>query len=272
MNRKKIIQMVEQVRIHNPLIHNLTNVVVTNFTANGLLAIGASPVMSTAIEEVEDLASISNGVLINIGTVTSREIEAMLLAGKAANKKGIPVVLDPVGVGATPFRMKTVQKLLENVKFTAIRGNAAEIANIIGESWEIKGVDSQGDGDVRRLATAAANQLKTMVVVTGEVDIISNGKLTYEVHNGHVWMTKVTGSGCLLGAVVSAFLAANENKLEASVAALVYYGVAAELAVKQATGPGSFQTAFLDALSNVNEEEIQGLASYNELIIGESHV
>ncbi|WLR51204.1 hydroxyethylthiazole kinase [Bacillus tianshenii] len=263
MNSQAVLEAVENVRTNNPLIHSLTNVVVTNFTANGLLALGASPVMSTAKEEAADMASIANGVLINMGTLTPSEVEAMVLAGQAANKKGIPVVLDPVGVGATPFRSETVEKLLEHINFTVVRGNAGEIANVIGTKWEVRGVDSTGDGDVHSLAEEAAKKLNTTVIITGKVDVISDGVTTYEVHNGHEWLTKVTGGGCLLGAVISAFLATNEDTFKASVGALVYYGAAAQHAAEISSGPGTFQTAFLDALCNLSNDRLVELADFS---------
>lgn len=191
------------VQQQNPLVHNITNQVVTNFTANGLLAIGASPVMANAIEEVEEMASIAGALVLNIGTLTTETIHTMIESGKATNKKSIPVVLDPVGAGATSFRTEMDRQILEEVNVTIIRGNAAEIANISGERWVIKGVDaSSGDGDIKHLAKKAAELFDSTVVITGKVDVISDIRNANLVSNGDSLLTKVTGTGCLLSSVI----------------------------------------------------------------------
>ena len=186
MQKSKVSALIKKVRDTNPLIHNITNIVVANFSANGLLALGASPVMADAVEEVADMAKVANAVVLNTGTLNRETVEAMLIAGKSANEHGIPVVFDPVGVGATPFRTKVAQKLIQEVKLAIIRGNAAEIANLIGEKWDIKGVDAGSrSGNIVELTTLAAKKLDTVVVVTGKEDIISDGRTTYVVYNGH---------------------------------------------------------------------------------------
>ncbi|AUJ23846.1 hydroxyethylthiazole kinase [Virgibacillus dokdonensis] len=245
--------IIEQVRAANPLIHNLTNEVVMNFTANGLLAFGASPIMAKATEEAEEMASISNGVLINIGTSTLTELPAMKLAGKAANKKGIPVVLDPVGIGATSFRKDVVKQLLQEVQFTVIKGNAGEMAKLVDMPWEVKGVESVGDGDGKDIAKKVANMYHTTAVVTGETDYIcSNNETVIENRSGHVYLEKITGAGCLLGSIIAACLATNAKVEEQAFAAVHFYGLAAEYAANQehVQGSGSFLPAFIDALSN----------------------
>lgn len=259
MEMDKIVGVLNQVRESNPLVHNMTNVVVTNFTANGLLALGASPVMAYAKEEVGDMARIAGAVVLNMGTLNETEVDAMLLAGQAANEKGVPVLFDPVGSGATPYRTETARKIVREMKVSIIRGNAAEVANVIGEEWAIKGVDSgEGNGDVISLAQKAATQLETVVVITGKEDVITDGQTTYVVKNGHVMQTKVTGAGCLLTSVIGAFAAVEKDLLLASVSALVSYGVAAEIAAKNKgdEGPGSFQIEFLNQLYKVNGQQI----------------
>jgi hydroxyethylthiazole kinase len=259
VNNQEAASVLQKVRQANPLVHNITNVVVTNFTANGLLALGASPVMAYAKEEVADMAKIAGALVLNIGTLHSKEVEAMLIAGKAANEAGVPVVFDPVGAGATPYRTETARNIAAAVKLSVIRGNAAEIANVIGKTWEIKGVDAgEGSGDAVTLAEEAAAQLKTVVAVTGKDDVVTDGKTTYVIHNGHPLLTKVTGTGCLLTSVIGAFAAVEQDVLKAAAAALVSYGVAAEIAAGEAgeQGPGSFQIAFLNALSRIGAEEI----------------
>lgn len=258
----QIIDNVNHVRKQNPLVHNITNVVVTNFTANGLYALGASPVMAYAKEEVADMAKIAGALVLNIGTLKKEEVEAMLIAGKSANAHGVPVVFDPVGAGATPYRIETARKLTEELDLAVIRGNAAEIASMIGEQTSIKGVDAgEGSYDTLQLAKKAAAQLQSVVVITGEVDVITDGKTTYVGKNGHPILTKVTGTGCLLTSVIGAFLAVEKDLLVACASAISIYGVAAELAAEKTfeDGPGSFQVEFLNQLAKVNAEHLEAL-------------
>ncbi|HJV44728.1 MAG TPA: hydroxyethylthiazole kinase [Bacillota bacterium] len=268
MNIKDIIQDLDQVRTLNPLVHNITNVVVTNFTANGLLALGASPVMAYAKEEVAQMASIAGALVLNIGTLDPLEVESMIIAGLAANKKGTPVILDPVGVGATDYRTQTARRILREVNVNILRGNAAEVANTIGESWLIKGVDaSGGSGDTRELARKAAKQLNCTVVITGKDDIVSDGHALFEVHNGHPLLTKVTGTGCLLSSVIGAFAAVETNPMQACISALTSYGIAAELAYASAgeRGPGSYQIELLNQLSKISGHDIEAHASFHQI-------
>ncbi|MDC3412694.1 hydroxyethylthiazole kinase [Aquibacillus sp. 3ASR75-11] len=262
-------EMIKRVRERNPLVHNITNVVVTNFTANGLLAIGASPVMAYAKEEVADMARIADALVLNIGTLTTEEIESMIIAGKAANEKAIPVILDPVGAGATKFRTKMVKKIIAEVSIAILRGNAAEIANIADENWAIKGVDATSDGgDAKQLAQKAATLFDCTVVITGAVDVISNKKGTNLVSNGDPLLKKVTGAGCLLSSVIGAFAAVESDSLKAATTAVAIYGVAAEKAAELTSdkGPGSFQIEFLNQLSKVGVVD-QVLAKTEQVII-----
>lgn len=264
MEINSLSETLENVRKGRPLVHNITNVVVTNFTANGLLALGALPVMANAIEEAADMAKIASSVVLNIGTLNAQTVEAMILAGKAANENGVPVIFDPVGAGATPYRTATARTIMGEVKVSIIRGNAAEIANVIGESWEIKGVDAgKSQGNITELAIKSAQQLKCLVVITGKEDVVTDGKTTYVVSNGHPILTKVTGTGCLLTSVIGAFASVEKDLLQASTAALSYYGIAAEkAAIKTAQyGPGSFQIEFLNQLSLVSEKDLKMMAS-----------
>lgn len=264
MKPKQIAELFEKVRQQNPLVHNITNVVVTNFTANGLYALGASPVMAYAKEEVADMAKIAGALVLNIGTLTHEEVEAMIIAGKSANEHHVPVIFDPVGAGATPYRTETARRIVEEVAISIIRGNAAEIANVIGEEWSIKGVDAgEGTGNVLELAKTAAKKLNTIVVITGKEDVVTDGAATFVVRNGHPILTKVTGTGCLLSSVVGAFAAVEADRVSAAVAALATYGVAAELAAKRTAeaGPGSFQIEFLNQLSKVSAAHISEFAN-----------
>ncbi|MFJ5964182.1 hydroxyethylthiazole kinase [Bacillus sp. NPDC093026] len=252
--------LLEKVRAENPLVHNITNQVVTNFTANGLLALGASPVMANAKEEVAEMAQLADALVLNIGTLTKETVEAMIIAGRAANEKGVPVLLDPVGVGATTFRTSAANQLLQQVNMSVVRGNAAEIANLIEtDGWELKGVDAKkANGDVSALAKQAAKALHTVVVITGKVDVVSDGDVVMSIHNGHEWLTKVTGAGCLLTSIMGAFCATGEQPLHAAASALLFYGVAAEKAALQTkgNGPGTFQMELLNELSNTSATDV----------------
>ncbi|MEH7482243.1 hydroxyethylthiazole kinase [Neobacillus drentensis] len=267
MEKNSLYETLEEVRKVNPLVHNITNVVVTNFTANGLLALGASPVMAYAAEEVADMAKIASSLVLNIGTLNPQTVDSMIIAGKAANESGVPVIFDPVGAGATRYRTETAQRIMNEVKVSVIRGNAAEIANVVGEEWEIKGVDA-GDakGNIIELAITSAQKLNGLVVITGKEDVVSDGKTTYVVSNGHPILTKVTGTGCLLTSVIGAFAGVEKDLLQASVAALTYYGIAAEKAAAKTVemGPGSFQIEFLNQLALVSSDDIISHASFKK--------
>lgn len=244
--------VVTKVRDEVPLIHHLTNQVVMNFTANGLLAYGGSPIMAKEQKEVADIAFIAHGVLINIGTLTAVELEAMIVAGKQANKHGVPVVLDPVGVAATTFRRAAVKRLLQEVSFTAIKGNAGEMAYLANIAWETKGVES-ADGQIEQLEKIAAQLAKehdTITVITGETDVLSDGVTIKHNHSGHHLLTKITGAGCLLGSIVTASIAVSNEPLHAAYEAVQFYGAAAERAVNHpiVSGPGTFSSVFIDEL------------------------
>jgi hydroxyethylthiazole kinase len=269
MEKNRLYETLEKVREVNPLVHNITNVVVTNFTANGLLALGASPVMAYAAEEVADMAKIASSLILNIGTLNPQTVDSMIIAGKAANESNVPVIFDPVGAGATQYRTETAQRIMSDVEVSVIRGNAAEIANVIGEKWEIKGVDAgtAANGDIVHLAITAAQKWNCVVVITGKEDVVSDGNTTYSVSNGHPLMTKVTGMGCLLTSVIGAFAGVERDLIQASVAALSYYGIAAEKAasITAERGPGSFQIEFLNQLANVSSEDLDLYSSFRKV-------
>lgn len=267
--RQDFLQLIDRVREQSPLVHNMTNVVVTNFVANGLLALGASPVMAYAKEEVADMVKIANALVLNIGTLREPEVEAMLLAGKAANEKEIPVILDPVGAGATPYRTHTVKKILSEVNVNILRGNAGEVANVIGEVWETRGVDSgTGHGNEAELAKMAAQNLKMTVVVTGKDDMVSNGDESMMISNGHQLLTKVTGTGCLFSSVVGAFAGVESNYLLAAAGASAFYGVAAERAItiSGAQQVGTFQTEFLNQIMLTSSSDVIDRANVSQYL------
>ncbi|MFC4735022.1 hydroxyethylthiazole kinase [Bacillus daqingensis] len=243
-----------------PLIHNITNVVVTNFTANGLYAAGAKPVMAYAPEEAADMASAADALVLNIGTLSSATNEAMLLAGKAANKHGKPVILDPVGAGATSFRTESAAMLLKELDIALIRGNSGEIASLAGSEAVVRGVDaSAAPDDASQSAVKLARSQQTTVCMTGEVDVITDGSSMITVHNGSPSLQDVTGAGCLLSSIAAAFISRAASPLEGAAAACAYYGVCAEAAAARQpyAGPGHFQIHLLDMLQQLTDEQLE---------------
>jgi hydroxyethylthiazole kinase len=235
-----------------PLVHNITNYVVMNFTANALLAVGASPVMSHAVEEVEDMVSIAGALVVNIGTLSAEWVKAMKLAMQKAAQTGTPIILDPVGAGATPYRNAVLTELLEIAAPTIIRGNASEIMALAGTNIQTKGVDSTASSaDSMEAAKALSLKYGSVISVSGETDVIVNGTQTAFVFNGVPLMTKITGMGCTASALAGAFAAVNSDSFQAAVSAAAVMGVCGELAYRHAKLPGSFQIAFLDALADI---------------------
>jgi hydroxyethylthiazole kinase len=249
-------------RERKPLVHQITNYVVMNETANATLALGALPVMAHAQEEVEEMASVAGALVLNIGTLSQHWIEAMLLAGRAANAAGAPVVLDPVGAGATRLRTETSKRILEQVDVAVVRGNAAEIATLAGREAEIRGVESIAAADSgSELAAVAARALDTVVAVTGPVDHVSDGERVLEVSNGHELLGTVSGTGCMSTAVTGSFLAVRRDEpLEGATEALVAFGVAGEDAAEGARGPGSFHVRLYDSLYNLDPDTLDDRA------------
>jgi len=232
----------------NPLTHCITNVVAAGFTANVLLALGASPAMVTAAEEVADFAAAADGLLINVGTVTSADVAAMTTAARSAQSATTPWVLDPVAVGRLRYRTELVDDLLR-YRPTVIRGNASEILSLAGAAGGGKGPDSTADSsEAISSARALAQRTRAVVAVSGAVDYVTDGDDVFEVAGGHVLLTKISGTGCALGAAMAAFLAASDTPLNAAVSASAVFAAAAELAAEQAQGPGAMATALLDSL------------------------
>ena len=252
-----------ELRERKPLVHQITNYVVMNETANATLALGALPVMAHAPQEVEQMASAAGALVLNIGTLSDHWIDAMLLAGKAATG---PIVLDPVGAGATRYRTETAKRLLDELEVAVVRGNAAEVATLAGREAEIRGVESIGVADSgAELARTAAQMLDTVAAVTGPTDHVSDGERVIAVSNGHELLGKVSGTGCMSTAVTGAFLAVKPDApLEAAAEALVAFGVAGEDAARGAGGPGSFHVALYDALYNLDPETLDSRARIDE--------
>ncbi|MFF7679993.1 hydroxyethylthiazole kinase [Actinacidiphila glaucinigra] len=245
-----------RVRAHSPLVQCLTNSVVTGFTANVLLALGASPAMVDIPGEAGPFAEVASGVLVNLGTPHAEQRSAMAEAARAAGSAGTAWVLDPVAVGALPVRTALARELLE-LRPTVVRGNASEIIALAGAGGGGRGVDSSdgveaAEEAARRLADATGG----VVAVSGPVDLVTDGTRTARIANGDPLLTRVTGGGCALGAVMAAYAAVDEDPFASTVAAVTAYTVAAELAAKQASGPGSFAVAFLDALAALRESDV----------------
>jgi hydroxyethylthiazole kinase len=257
-------EALRDLRERKPLIHQITNYVVMNETANATLAIGALPVMAHAIEEVEEMASFASALVLNIGTLSQPWIDAMLLAGKAANAAGAPIVLDPVGVGATRLRTDTAKRILDEVDIAVVRGNAAEVAALAGIEAEIRGVESIGAAaEGGELARQAARKLGVVASVTGPTDHVSDGTRTLAIANGHPLLATITGSGCISSALTGCFVAV-APVLEGAAAALAALGVAGEDAALDAKGPGTFHSNLYDALYNLTPATLNDRARIEE--------
>lgn len=244
-------------REKKPLIHNITNYVVMNFTANAILAMGALPVMAHAENEVEEMASIAGALVINIGTLSDPWIRAMFLAGKAANARNVPIVLDPVGSGATQLRTETSRRLVNELNIAIVRGNASEVLSLANKNSKAKGVDSiHSVDDAAEAAGQLARELDTIVAITGKVDLVTDGKLVYRIHNGHGLMGMVTGTGCAATTMIASFSAVNENYLESAAFALGYYGLAGEKSAMKHKSPGSFKIGLIDALFELTPDDL----------------
>lgn len=251
----------QKIRSTNPLIYSITNSVVQDFTANALLALGASPIMSDSVDETEELVGVSNALNINIGTPNPHSVGAMLKAIRTAQELGKPVVLDPVAVGATKLRRTLVEDLLRSGTPTIVRGNLAEVSVFAGMEWGGKGVDWRGDlKDPGEIVGKAARQIGCTVVGSGQIDYVSDGERLFSIANGHPLMVRVTGMGCVATSIVAAFLAVQPLPLVAAVHAMAFIGIAGEWAAERARteGTGTFRMKFLDSLDKV---EIENLAS-----------
>ena len=240
------------VRTQSPLVHNITNYVVMNNSANALLAIGASPVMAHWVSEMEEMTAIAGALVLNIGTLDDKWIDAMVVAGMAALRRGTPIVLDPVGVGATSQRTEAAMKIIEHCRPTIIRGNASEIMALVDANVKSKGVDSSASSDdALESAKRLAVDTGAVVVISGAIDYITNGVDVYTVEGGNPIMTSVTGMGCTSTAIVGAFAAVVEDPMVAATAAMAVMSLAGERAAEYSRGNGSMQVNFLDELYNL---------------------
>ena len=267
-------KMYENVRENCPLIHNITNYVTVNDCANIVIACGASPIMSDDKDEVAEITTICSGLNINIGTLNSRTIESMLIAGKRANELNHPVVLDPVGAGASGLRTQTAMQLLEEVKFTVIRGNISEIKTLASGSGTTKGVDAdvadkvteENLDEVIAFTKAFAKRTGAVIAITGAIDIVVDSTKAYCIRNGHSMMSSITGTGCQLSAMTAAFVTANpDHPLEAAAAAVSAMGYAGEVAHSRLTaldGNSTYRNYIIDAIYNMTPEMLEKCAQY----------
>lgn len=263
IDTEHLLRDIDAIRQKAPLVHNITNFVVMNNTANALLAIGASPVMAHAPEEVAEMAAMASAVVLNMGTLSERWVEAMWLAGRSALEHNVPIVFDPVGVGATSYRNQTARRIFSQFTPSIIRGNASEIMALAAELLDTqqqiktKGVDSTTASDnAIETALTLAQQLGTVIAISGIEDYITDGKTVHILKNGSPMMARVTGMGCTASAITGAFAGINSDMLEAAAHAMAVMGIAGELATLQSKGPGSLQVNFLDQLYTLTPESI----------------
>lgn len=250
--------LLQMVRQKSPVVHHLTNWVTIYDCAQVVKTLGASPVMAHAPEEVADMTGIASALVLNIGTLTTDFVEAMKMAAAKANQKGIPIILDVCGAGATAFRDRKAFELLDQVKINIIKGNISEIARIGGADIHTKGVDATEVGlDRESLARTLALRHRATVVITGEVDIVAGNQGLYRVRNGNALMTHVVGTGCMATSIIATFAAVEPDYGKAAACALASYGIASELAAKQSRGPTSFKEQLFDCLYNLDQPTIE---------------
>ncbi|WP_091934042.1 hydroxyethylthiazole kinase [Methanolobus profundi] len=253
------------IRETKPLVHHMTNWVTIYDCANMTRAFGALPVMAHAPQEAADMTGIASALVLNIGTLTEELIDAMLISAKAANEKNIPVVLDAVGVGATKFRDEMAAKILDSARIDVIKGNYSEIAKLAGENAQTRGVEATSiDADPKQVAKDFAGSRSCVVVMTGAEDIISDGKRTYVVKNGHESMGLIVGTGCMAASVIGTFAAVDTDYCNAAKDALCYFGIAGELAAEKSEGPGTFKMYFYDEVFNLSDEKARSMINVEE--------
>lgn len=253
-----IVTSLETIRGSAPLIHNITNYVVMNSTANALLALGASPVMIHAEEEVEDMAAMASALVINIGTLSEPWVRGMFKAFRRAVEKGVPVIVDPVGAGATAYRTGTVRRLLKSEKPTIIRANASEMMALLDDSMKTRGVDSTAGSDEALEAARRVSELYGCAAcVSGAADYVVHGDRVVKLYNGHPMMARVTGLGCTATALCAAFAAVEQDPLAAAAKAMAVMGIAGEMAAAKSGGPGSLQVHFYDVLYVLGKADIE---------------
>lgn len=245
-------------RDRKPLIHNITNAVVMNFTANALLAMGASPVMAYSQEEVSEMVTLAKALVLNTGTLTQESMASMIKAGKRASQLGLPIILDPVGAGATSMRTNFAKEIIQALPFRSIRGNPSEILSLRHRESGIDGIYSiHSVEEAKETGKALAKEIGTTIAITGTVDFITNGDRIIHVANGHALMAYVTGIGCTASAAIGAFSAVDDDPVSATATALAFVGLAGEIAGGKSVAPGSFMVEMLNAFFKITPEELR---------------
>lgn len=261
MNGNDIAEIFSKVRAKNPLVYHITNIVTVNDCANITISAGASPVMTSDSREAAEMAAVADALVLNIGTLNEPQIESMLEAGRSANENGVPVVLDPVGAGATRLRTETTMKLLDELRVTVLKGNDGEVSSIAGMEGFVRGVDSLDLSHNREeVSLKCAEALGTVVAMSGAEDIITDGRKMISVENGHPMMANLSGTGCMSASLTGAFVSAENDGLSAVTAAFSVFGRAGELAAEKSPGPYSFRTALFDELYNLGEADLSAHA------------
>ncbi|MFA6226245.1 MAG: hydroxyethylthiazole kinase [Methanoregula sp.] len=261
MTPAQLSDLFARVRKNRPLVHHITNYVTVNDCANITICAGGAPIMADAIEEVAEMTGIVGALVLNIGTLNTVQIDSMIAAGRKANERKIPIILDPVGAGATRFRTHTTQRLLEELDITILKGNAGEIGVLAGADGKVRGVDSDGlTGDPVVIAKEFASVAGLTVVVSGETDIVTDGKRVLLVENGHPMMGGISGTGCMAASVTGAFAAESSDSVQAAATALAAFGIAGERAAAGARGPYSFKVTLFDELSELTPAELMSAA------------
>jgi hydroxyethylthiazole kinase len=262
----------KNIKIIRPLVHNITNYVTVNDCANVLLSLGASPIMADDEQEVVEITSMSSALVINIGTLNSRTVQSMILAGKKANEMNIPVVLDPVGAGASRLRTETTFRLLNEIKFSAIRGNISEIKAVGNLSSTTRGVDADNSDSIRDETISDASEFAkklslstgAVIAITGATDIVSDREKSYIIKNGHPMMSKISGTGCMLSAITGAFAATGKNVMDSCAAAVCAMGICGEEAyekvMKSGSGTSSFKMHLIDFMGIMDDNMLEGRA------------
>ncbi|HMK47908.1 MAG TPA: hydroxyethylthiazole kinase [Methanocella sp.] len=258
MDMKSLSSLLTQVRTKRPLVHHITNYVTVNDCANVTLCIGGAPVMAHSPEDASEMVAMANALVLNIGTPDHAQIESMLVAGSRANDLNIPIILDPVGAGATRMRTDAACTLLHKLNISVVKGNAGEIAILAGGKGTVRGVDSHGiKGDPIEIAKKLANKLDLVVAISGQTDIVTNGELTLLVDNGHPMMGKLSGTGCMASSIAGAFAGVSKDHVKSTAAALAAFGVAGEKAALHSNGPSSFKVALTDNVYRLTEDMLR---------------
>lgn len=245
------------VRSKRPLVHHITNYVTVNDCANICICSGGSPVMTDALEDVVDMVSVADALVLNIGTLNARVNRSMITAGKVAKEHGVPIVFDPVGMGATPFRTSTALEIIRRVRPDVIKGNQGEMGVLSGIGGDVKGVDSQRvSGDMAGIVRCIAERYDCIAAATGVTDHVSDGESVIRLSNGHDLLGAVTGTGCMVSSVVGCYVGANQSSVDTVSAAISAFNISAEYAARASNGPGTFRSALLDAMYNLSSEDL----------------